>query len=46
MTADKTTEERFQEVIGQDKLKRKLNFLLDGHEKTERLPHLDRKSVV
>ena len=40
MTADKTTEERFQEVIGQHKLKRKLNFLLDGHEKTERLPHL------
>jgi len=35
-----TTDTRFPDIIGQAAAKRRLNFYLDGHEKTSVLPHL------
>ena len=32
--------ENYSEIVGQDKVKKKLNFLLDGYSKTKILPHL------
>ena len=32
--------ENYSEIVGQDKVKKKLNFLLDGYKKTKILPHL------
>ena len=32
--------ENYSEIIGQDKVKKKLNFLLDGYKKTKIIPHL------
>jgi len=34
------SQENYSEIIGQDKVKKKLNFLLDGYKKTKILPHL------
>jgi len=33
-------QENYSKIIGQDKVKKKLNFLLDGYNKTKILPHL------
>ena len=34
------SQENYSEIIGQDKVKKKLNFLLEGYKKTKILPHL------
>jgi len=34
------SQENFSKIIGQDKVKKKLNFLLDGYKKTKIIPHL------
>jgi Holliday junction resolvasome RuvABC ATP-dependent DNA helicase subunit len=34
------SKENYSEIVGQDKVKKKLNFLLDGYSKTKILPHL------
>lgn len=34
------SQENFSEIVGQDKIKNKLNFLIDGYKKTKILPHL------
>jgi len=34
------SQENYSKIIGQDKVKKKLNFLLDGYNKTKILPHL------
>jgi len=34
------TQENYSEIVGQDKVKRKLNFLLEGYSKTRIIPHL------
>jgi Holliday junction resolvasome RuvABC ATP-dependent DNA helicase subunit len=34
------SQENYSQIVGQDKVKRKLNFLLDGYNKTKIIPHL------
>jgi len=34
------SQENFSEIVGQDKIKNKLNFLIEGYNKTKILPHL------
>ena len=34
------SQENYSEIVGQDKTKKKLNFLLDGYKKTQIIPHL------
>jgi Holliday junction DNA helicase RuvB len=34
------SQENFSEIVGQDKIKNKLNFLIEGYKKTKILPHL------
>ena len=34
------SQENFSDIVGQDKVKKKLNFLLDGYSKTKIIPHL------
>lgn len=34
------SQENYSEIVGQDKIKKKLNFLLDGYAKTKIMPHL------
>jgi Holliday junction resolvasome RuvABC ATP-dependent DNA helicase subunit len=34
------SQENFSDIVGQDKVKKKLNFLLDGYKKTKIIPHL------
>ena len=34
------SQENYSEIVGQDKVKKKLNFLLEGYKKTKILPHL------
>ena len=34
------SQENYSEIVGQDKTKKKLNFLLDGYKKTKIIPHL------
>lgn len=34
------SQENYSEIVGQEKTKKKLNFLLDGYKKTQIIPHL------
>ena len=34
------SQENYSKIVGQDKVKKKLNFLLDGYSKTKIIPHL------
>ena len=34
------SQENYSKIVGQDKVKKKLNFLLDGYKKTKIIPHL------
>lgn len=34
------SQENYSKIVGQDKVKKKLNFLIDGYKKTKILPHL------
>ena len=34
------SQENYSKIVGQDKVKKKLNFILEGYQKTKIIPHL------